>query len=115
MIEYKKSYIAYEKAADYRRLFQLYRFPFFKETSRALDALKQVHAATKADQLALYLTDENEVVRTTAKRRLREIHKQRSPWWCWIMNKIDIRYWLCDCHYAAPYGKVISAWCRKHG
>lgn len=112
---YRKSYIEYEQAADYRTLFQLYRFPAYVETSRALNALNQIYEATEVYQLTLHLTDENEVVRAVAKRRLHEIHKQRGPLWCWIMSIIDIRYWLCDCHYEAPYGKVISAWCTRHG
>jgi len=111
----RKLYIAY-KAADYRALLQLCHFPSFdKGMSHALDALNQVHKATEVSQLALHLTNENEVVRAVAKRRLQELHKQRKPWWCWMMNLIDFRYWLCDCHYEAPYGKVISAWCTKHG
>lgn len=87
----------------------------FKEIMRSIYALDEVHSATEVSQLAQHLTDENEVVRTVAKRRLQELHKQWKPWACWIMNKIDVRYWLCECHYKAPYGKVISAWCRKHG
>jgi hypothetical protein len=40
--------------------------------------------------------------------------KERSNLYCKIMNIIDVRYWNCDCFYCAPYGKVISADCRKH-
>jgi len=33
---------------------------------------------------------------------------------CWLINLIDFRYWFCDCHWEAPYGRVISADCKKH-
>jgi hypothetical protein len=35
-------------------------------------------------------------------------------WECWLMGKLDFRYWHCDCHYQVPYGKVIMGGCRKH-
>lgn len=37
--------------------------------------------------------------------------RQWSNWECTIMNIIDFRYWFCECHYQASYGKVISADC----
>lgn len=40
--------------------------------------------------------------------------KQWKSWECWLMNRLDFRYWFCDCHYWPPYGRVISADCKKH-
>jgi hypothetical protein len=40
--------------------------------------------------------------------------KQYRKWECIILNIIDIRYWFCNCGYCAPYGKVISAECKRH-
>lgn len=40
--------------------------------------------------------------------------KQWKPWECRLMNWLDFRYWFCDCHYWPPYGRVISADCKKH-
>ena len=36
-------------------------------------------------------------------------------WRCRLMNLLDFRYWRCECEYVAPYGKVISADCERHG
>lgn len=35
-----------------------------------------------------------------------------TPLYCWIMNKIDVRYWFCECEYSAPYGLVVM--CERH-
>lgn len=40
--------------------------------------------------------------------------KQWSQWKCKLMNLINFRYWRCECHYQAPYGKVIMEKCPKH-
>jgi hypothetical protein len=37
-----------------------------------------------------------------------------SKLYCAIMTIIDFRFWFCDCGYWSPYGKVISAECKKH-
>jgi len=37
-----------------------------------------------------------------------------SKYKCWILNKIDFRYWFCECKYVAPYGLVIYVDCKKH-
>lgn len=37
-----------------------------------------------------------------------------EEWFCKLMNLIDFRYWFCECHYQAPYGRVISGDCKKH-
>ena len=44
----------------------------------------------------------------------RGIVRQYTELECWILNIIDFRYWFCECNYKAPYGKVISADCKKH-
>jgi hypothetical protein len=41
-------------------------------------------------------------------------HHVWTPWECWLMELLDFRYWFCDCHYQAPYGKVIMGGCPKH-
>lgn len=40
--------------------------------------------------------------------------RQWKKWEYKIMSIIDFRYWFCDCHYHAPYGRVISGDCKKH-
>jgi len=40
--------------------------------------------------------------------------KRGSKVQCAVMNKIDFRFWFCDCHYQAPYGKVIMGGCIHH-
>lgn len=40
--------------------------------------------------------------------------KQWKDWECRLMGWLDFRYWFCDCHYQAPYGRVISADCKRH-
>ncbi len=91
------------------------RVETYREVMRAQEALHKVLTATSTGQLVQYLTDRNGIVRESAKEKVQELHRQWKPWWCWLLNKIDIRYWLCGCRYEAPYGKVISTWCRKHG
>ncbi len=41
-------------------------------------------------------------------------HRQWKPWECKIMNKLDFRYWNCECHYMPPYGIVVICGCKKH-
>ena len=40
--------------------------------------------------------------------------RQWKSWECTVANRLDVRYWLCDCEYVVPYGLVISADCEKH-
>jgi len=40
--------------------------------------------------------------------------RSRSPLWCYLMSKLDFRFWFCECHYQPPYGKVIMGGCSKH-
>jgi len=40
--------------------------------------------------------------------------KRYSKFYCWVMNKIDFKYWFCECHYMCPSGKVIMGGCKKH-
>jgi len=40
--------------------------------------------------------------------------RQWKNWECNLMNIINFRFWGCECHYRAPYGKVIMAGCEKH-
>lgn len=40
--------------------------------------------------------------------------RQRSRLYCWLMNLIDFRFWRCECHYQAPYGRVVMAGCPYH-
>jgi hypothetical protein len=86
-------------------------------------AIAKIQDATDISQLVSYLTNEDEIIRKIAKEKFRELYRQSKfpklcrqwkPWECYVMNLLDFRYWLCDCHYEPPYGKVISAWCRKH-
>ena len=37
-----------------------------------------------------------------------------KPWECWLIGKLDFRYWRCECHYQPPFGKVIMGGCPKH-
>lgn len=37
-----------------------------------------------------------------------------APWQCWLLNRLDARYWRCECHYQPPFGRVIMAGCEKH-
>jgi hypothetical protein len=39
---------------------------------------------------------------------------QVPTWLCWILNRLDFRFWGCECEYYAPYGLVIFAGCNKH-
>ena len=32
----------------------------------------------------------------------------------WIIDRLDFRFWFCECHHECPYGLVISADCKKH-
>lgn len=41
-------------------------------------------------------------------------NKQWKIWECVLMTIFDFKYWFCECHYSAPYGKVISADCERH-
>jgi len=41
-------------------------------------------------------------------------NKNHGKIYCFIMNIIDFRYWRCECVYMSPYGKSISAHCKKH-
>jgi len=49
-----------------------------------------------------------------ARRALPYSAYQWKSWQCFVMNKIDFRTWRCECHYQAPYGKVIMGGCPKH-
>ena len=40
--------------------------------------------------------------------------KHYSPFVCNIMNMLDKRVRNCECEWAAPYGRVISADCKEH-
>ncbi len=40
--------------------------------------------------------------------------KHYTRLYCTLMNMLDWRYWQCECEYCAPYGRVISADCKKH-
>ena len=40
--------------------------------------------------------------------------KQWKNWECILMTIFNFKYWFCECHYYVPYGKVISADCKKH-
>lgn len=40
--------------------------------------------------------------------------KHYSRWFCALMNVIDFRYWGCECHWWAPYGRVIHMGCKRH-
>lgn len=40
--------------------------------------------------------------------------RQWKEWECNLMNWLDFRYWFCDCHYMAPFGKVIMGGCKRH-
>jgi len=40
--------------------------------------------------------------------------RQWKSWQCRLMNKFDFRIWFCECHYQAPYGRVVMGGCRKH-
>jgi len=42
------------------------------------------------------------------------IKKERGDLFCFIMNILDFRYWICGCGYYQKYGKIISAHCKKH-
>ena len=39
---------------------------------------------------------------------------QAGPWYCNVMRIIDVRQWFCECTYAQPYGRAISADCERH-
>jgi len=54
------------------------------------------------------------VAQSMANQLNAEQKNRKSVLYCRIMNVIDFRYWFCDCGYEAPYGKVISADCKKH-
>jgi len=40
--------------------------------------------------------------------------RQWKHWECWLMQKLDFRYWKCECHYQEPFGKVVMGGCPKH-
>jgi len=40
--------------------------------------------------------------------------KQWAKWECWVMNRLDFRYWDCVCGYEAPYGFVMYGDCPTH-
>lgn len=48
-------------------------------------------------------------------RQGRRLLAKQWPWFpCWIMNKIDFRYWFCECEYYVPYGLVVMGGCKYH-
>ena len=40
--------------------------------------------------------------------------RQWRSWECRIMSILDFRIWFCECHYQAPYGRVVMGGCPKH-
>jgi hypothetical protein len=64
------------------------------------------------------IAQNNKIIKDTKKEFNRAINnikpKQYKRWECNILNIIDVRYWFCECGYYAPYGKVISAGCKRH-
>ena len=54
----------------------------------------------------------DEKVMTTNRPDL--LMRQWKPWECWVMSLLDFRLWKCECHYQAPYGKVVMGGCPKH-
>jgi len=44
-----------------------------------------------------------------------EPQRQWRIWECSLMNRLDFRFWFCECEYVPPYGLVTFADCDRHG
>lgn len=84
-------------------------FPVLNEIDCGMHADRKERELAKNLVLRKYFRTCDAIIALANKRP-----RQWKAWECRLMNWLDFRFWRCECHYQAPYGRVVMAGCPAH-